>query len=126
MRKPSDAVSVIVVVPRLVAPAVLMVTVRFEPEPPSTTPAAGTTAVFDELADIDTAVPSGSVTVKASGPDETPEPASKSVWFDGTVPNTGAWLAPTVIATVAAGLNNAPSEARYVKLSPPLKPAVGV
>ena len=84
--------SVIVVVPRLVAPAVLIVTVRLEPEPPSTTPDAGTTAVFDEPADTATAVPSGSVTVKASGPDDTPVPGSTSDWFDGTAPKTGAWL----------------------------------
>ncbi len=98
---PSDAVSVIVEAPSVVAPAVETVIARLVPAPPSTTPAAGTTAVFDDDAETDTAVPSGSLTLKAIGPDDTPPPGSKSVRLAGTSVNTGARFDADEMVTVA-------------------------
>ena len=74
--EPSEAVSVIVDAPRVVAPAVETVIDRLDPDPPSARPAAGTTAVFDDDAVTDTALPSGSLTPKGIGPDDTPAPGS--------------------------------------------------
>ena len=71
---PSDAVRVIVELPTR-PPGVKTVTVRFEPAPPRIRPAAGTTAVFDDVAVTASGLPSGSTTENGNGPDETGVPA---------------------------------------------------
>ena len=62
--------------------------------PPKAMLVGGTTAAFDEVAVMVTGPASGSVTVKAIGPELPPAPPSNIVRLAGTVPKTGGWFTP--------------------------------